>query len=277
VTPVASKFPIDPNRVDQIIRDVAKTEVMPRFRNLEARDISEKSPNNFVTTADIEAEKRLAQDLTALLPGSVAIGEESVEDNPNLLDALNEELPVWILDPVDGTGNFASGKACFALIVAYCVGGETLAGWIHDPINDVTVWAIKGEGAWIGGQRLKIDGTIPIGEMSGSLGPRLRHRMCRTWGYAEDDERLMRYKCVGMEYLDLARGVLHFARYAGKIKPWDHAAGILIHTEAGGYSQLSGGITGSYRTTAGIIDNSSLLLAPNSPAWKQLHATIGEL
>ena len=277
MTYVTSNFPTDPNYVAQIIRDVAKAEVMPRFRNLDASDISEKSPKNFVTTADIEAEKRLAQDLTALLPGSVAIGEESVEDDPSLLDALNEDLPVWILDPVDGTGNFAAGKACFALIVAYCVGGETLAGWIHDPINDVTVWAVKGEGAWIGDQRLKIDGTIPIEKMSGSLGPRLRHRMCNTWGYAEDDTRLIRYKCVGMEYLDLARGVLQFARYAGKIKPWDHAAGILIHTEAGGYSQLSGGITGDYLTTAGIIDNSSLLLAPNSPAWKQLHATIGEL
>jgi fructose-1,6-bisphosphatase/inositol monophosphatase family enzyme len=277
VTPVTSSFPTDPNRVDQIIRAIAKAEVMPRFRNLDAGDISEKSPKNFVTTADIEAEKRLAQDLTLLIPGSVAIGEESVEDNPGLLNALNNESPVWILDPVDGTGNFAAGKACFALIVAYCVGGETLAGWIHDPINDVTVWAIKGEGAWIGNQRLKIDSAIPINQMSGSLGPRLRHRMCHTWGYAEDDTRLMRYKCVGMEYLDLARGVLHFARYAGKIKPWDHAAGILIHTEAGGYSQLSGGITGNYQTTAGIIDNSSLLLAPNSPAWEQLHATIGEL
>lgn len=273
---MTSNFPVDPNRVDQIIRAVAIAEVMPRFRNLSAADISEKSPKNYVTTADIEAEKRLAENLTALIPGSVAIGEESVEDNPSLLDALNHESPVWVLDPVDGTGNFAAGKACFALIVAYCVGGETLAGWIHDPVNNVTAWAIKGEGAWIGKTRLKIPEDTPIKDMSGSLGPRLRQRMCHTWGYAEDDARLVRYKCVGMEYLDLARGVLHFACYAGKIKPWDHAAGILIHTEAGGYSKLSGGINGDYLTTAGIIDNSSLFLAPNSPAWDQLHATIGE-
>jgi fructose-1,6-bisphosphatase/inositol monophosphatase family enzyme len=79
-----------------------------------------------------------------------------------------------------------------------------------------------------------------------------------------------------MEYLDLARGILHFARYAGRIKPWDHAAGILIHDEAGGHNQLSGEVAGNYDATAGIIENSSLLLAPNLHAWGKLQAIIGE-
>jgi fructose-1,6-bisphosphatase/inositol monophosphatase family enzyme len=271
-----SQFPADPNQVDQIIRSVAASEVMSRFRNLKANEISEKSPKNYVTRADIEAEKRLAEDLTRLIPGSVAIGEESVEDDPNLLNLLNNEAPVWILDPVDGTGNFVAGKACFALIVAYFVAGETIAGWIHDPIHDITVSAIKGKGAWIGSTRLKTPDKMQVEEMTGSLGPRFCQKVRDAFGYSEEDNRLVRYKCVGMEYLDLARGILHFARYAGRIKPWDHAAGILIHDEAGGHNQLSGEVAGNYDATAGIIENSSLLLAPNLHAWGKLQAIIGE-
>ena len=271
-----SQFPGNPNQVDQIIRSIAAAVVMPRFRNLKANEISEKSPKNFVTIADIEAEKRLKEDLTRLIPGSVAIGEESVEENPNLLNLLNNEAPVWILDPVDGTGNFASGKSCFAVIVAFCVAGKTVAGWIHDPINDVTVSAITGKGAWIGSTQLRIPNKIQVEEMTGSLGPRLRQRMCEALGHSEDDNRLVRYKCVGMEYFDLARGILHFAKYAGRINPWDHAAGILIHNEAGGYNQLSGEVSGDYAATAGILEKSSLLLAPNLLAWRKLYSIIGK-
>ena len=195
---MAPNFPADPYQVDQIIRSVAAAEVMPRFRNLKASEISEKSPKNYVTIADIEAERRLKEDLTRLIPGSVAIGEESVEDDPNLLNLLKNEAPVWILDPVDGTGNFATGKACFALIVAYCVAGETIAGWIHDPINNVTVSAIKGKGAWIGSTQLKTPNEIHVEEMTGSLGPRFQQKMRNTFGFSEEDNRLVRYKCVGM-------------------------------------------------------------------------------
>lgn len=249
---------------------------MPRFRNLKAGEISEKSPKDFVTIADIEAEKRLAKDLMQLIPGSVAIGEESVEGDPNLLNLLHKNAPVWIIDPVDGTGNFAHGKACFAIIVAYCVAGKTLAGWIHDPVNGVTVSAIKGEGAWMGAKQLRILDQKHIKEMSGSLGPRYRKKMEETFDYPEGDERIVRYRCVGMEYMDLARGSLQFARYAGRIKPWDHAAGILIHNEAGGHNLLTGEVAGSYHATAGIIENSSLLLAPNLQTWHKLHKIIGE-
>ena len=91
---------------------------------------------------------------------------------PASSQALGEDAPVWLLDPVDGTTNYASGKACFAVIVAYCAGGETLAGWIHDPIADTVVWAVAGEGAWLEQRRQRARARRRqrrIGAMSGSL------------------------------------------------------------------------------------------------------------
>ena len=140
----------DSENVIAIIREVAAAEIMPRFRNLGADDVAQKrSPSDLVTTADLEAERRLTAALTALSPGSAVIGEEAAEHDPAVLSALAGESPVWLIDPVDGTNNFAHDKPCFAVIVAFCLGGETVAGWIHDPIADATMWAAKGRGAWI--------------------------------------------------------------------------------------------------------------------------------
>ncbi len=93
--------------------------------------------------------------LEALLPGSAVVGEEASEADPGRLAALSGEGPVWLVDPIDGTLNFVNEKPCFATIVALCIAGNTVEGWIHDPIADRTAWAARGEGAWIGGERVR--------------------------------------------------------------------------------------------------------------------------
>ncbi|MEW5727646.1 MAG: inositol monophosphatase family protein, partial [Pseudomonadota bacterium] len=136
-----------PEAVSAIIREVAEAEILPRFKNLRASQIREKKPNQLVTEADEEAEKVLARRLTALLPGAV-VGEESVEHDPRLMDALGRPGPVWVIDPVDGTANFAHGRPRFAVAVALVVDGGTVAGWIHDPVPNRTIVAVKGQGCW---------------------------------------------------------------------------------------------------------------------------------
>lgn len=225
----------DPQQVLKIIREVAKTLITPRFRNLRHHDIKEKSPGDFVTIADLEAEKYLKEKLTALVPKSFVVGEEEVEVNPKILEHLNGDAPVWLLDPLDGTRNFAHGKKPFAVIVAYCEGGETQVGWIHDPITGETIWAAKGQGCWAGNKRLKLQDPPLIKDMRGSLSKSFALRIKAVQGGPQSTRRL---GCVGRDYMDLALGNLDFARYSYCLKPWDHAAGTLLHSEAGGRNHL---------------------------------------
>jgi len=263
----------DSEAVIAIIREVAAAEIMPRFGNLGADDVGHKrSPADLVTTADLEAERRLSAALTRLSPGSAVIGEEAAEHDPTVFAALAGASPVWLIDPVDGTHNFAHDKPCFAVIVAYCLGGETVAGWIHDPIADATVWAAKGRGAWIedaGGTRpIRAAAPRDLERMTGSLGWRMARRIKahREAGLTMP-KRIVRYGCVGREYMDLGSGALDFALYT-RLKPWDHAAGALIHQEAGGFSQITDDLT-HYRPAPGIQEM-TLLLAPDEAAWHAL-------
>jgi fructose-1,6-bisphosphatase/inositol monophosphatase family enzyme len=225
----------DAQQVIQVMREVATTLITPRFRQLRDDEIKEKNPGDFVTIADLEAEKYLKGKLTALVPGSLVVGEEEAEVSPEILKRLNGDAPVWVLDPLDGTGNFAHGKEPFAVIVAYCQGGETLMGWIHDPLTGETVWAAKGQGCWAGDKRLKLPVSPLLKDMKGSLGKSHAKRLKAVQGGPQSARRL---GCVGRDYMDLALGKIEFARYALCLKPWDHAAGVLLHTEAGGYNHL---------------------------------------
>ena len=260
--------------VDAIIREVAADEIMPRFRELAAHEITEKNPGDLVTAADIEAEARLTEALGALVPGSVVVGEEAAEDDPGILRALGGEAPVWIVDPLDGTRNFAEGRACFAVIVAYCRGCETLAGWIHDPVAGVTAWTAAGEGAWMAEKRLSAAPSASIAKMRGSLGRKFRKRL-EDRGESRPGSvpaSMTRIGCVGREYMDLAQGHLHFAQYAQRLKPWDHAAGVLLHREAGGFNELTEG-RGPYHPEP-RVQYATLLLAPDKTAWDSLHAAL---
>ena len=260
--------------VDAIIREVAADEIMPRFRALASHEITEKNPGDIVTAADIAAEARLAEALGTLVPGSAVVGEEAAEDDPGILRALGDAAPVWLVDPLDGTRNFAEGRECFAVIVAYCQGGETLAGWIHDPIAGVTAWAATGEGAWMAGERLAAARPAPIAGMRGSLGRKFRKRLedRRKTRPGDVPASMIRVGCVGREYMDLTRGSLHFAQYAQRLKPWDHAAGVLLHREAGGFNGLTEG-RGPYHPVP-RIQYATLLLAPDETAWDSLHAVL---
>lgn len=92
--------------------------------------MEEKSPGELVTVADREAEAWLTPRLAALVPGSRVVGEEAVEADPSLLEGLEGGV-AWLLDPVDGTSNFARGEARFAMMAALLRDGEALAAWMR--------------------------------------------------------------------------------------------------------------------------------------------------
>ena len=255
--------------VADLIREVSAAEIMPLFNRLESHHVSDKQSGELVTAADLASEARFTEALSRMAPGTVVVGEEAVDHDRALLDLLAGDAPAWIVDPLDGTRNFAHGRHCFAVIVALADKGETVRGWIYDPLDDLMLMAAKGEGAWTEEGQVRIPQDTPLGDMTGSVGKRRRERLHRHSETAEPGAapaRVTRYGCTGREYMDLALGKLHFAEYA-MLKPWDHAAGILIHGEAGGCSRFVG--DGSAYRPTGIL-HERILLAPDNASWNQL-------
>lgn len=263
----------DADRVTRLIEQAAAAEIMPRFRRLAAADVRKKAPGDLVTIADEAVEARLAPALTSLLPGSTVVGEEGAAADPRLLNRLLDDRPVWIIDPVDGTCNFADGRPAFAVMVALVRGGQILAAWIHDPVKARTAVAAVGEGAWLGGQRLTVaPAPSDAGDMAGVL--LAGYFGSRELGRRVDARRnrvraLRSVRCAGLEYLRLASGEMHFSLFT-KLMPWDHAPGVLLHREAGGHASYLEG--GAYEPAA--IKRSGLLLAPDPESWRQLHALL---
>jgi fructose-1,6-bisphosphatase/inositol monophosphatase family enzyme len=251
---------IDVDRVSAIIRDVAESEILPRFKTLRRDQIREKKPNQLVTEADTEAEKVLSRRLRDILPGTI-VGEEGVESDPSVLKALEEPGAVWIIDPVDGTANFANNNPRFAVIVALVVDGTTRVGWIHDPVPNRTVVAELGEGAWRGDVRLKAASEVPLAQMSGSVKKKGR--------VAEQVLHVARRGSAAHDYLDLATGRQHFAHFK-RLMPWDHAAGVLIHLETGGYASLLD--RAPYRPVHN--PEGQLLLTPGHESWDAIAALL---
>jgi fructose-1,6-bisphosphatase/inositol monophosphatase family enzyme len=263
----------DIDRVTALIEETAALEIVPRFRQLAAGDIREKAPGDVVTIADEAAEARLTPLLTALLPGSLVLGEEAAAADARLLDRLFDERPVWVIDPVDGTSNFAEGRPAFAVMVALIRKGEIVAGWIHDPIGERTAVAAAGAGAWIGSRRLAVAAAPnQAGDMAGTLlaGYFGSRELARRVEANRGRVRAMRsLRCAGLEYLRLASGETHFSLFT-KLMPWDHAPGVLLHREAGGHGRYLEG--GAYEPAA--INRSGLLLAPTAESWEALHGLL---
>jgi fructose-1,6-bisphosphatase/inositol monophosphatase family enzyme len=245
-----------------VLREAAKTEILPRFRRLDEGMVRAKSEAiDLVTEADEAAERVITARLKEVAPEAVVVGEEAVAANPSLLDVLAGEADYAItLDPVDGTANFAAGLPLFAVMAAIVRKGETVAGIIYDPMGDDWLMAEQGAGAWLvfpDGRRLRqrIADPVPLARMVGVASPfLLPHEMRRPILSNLDKVRLSAsYRCAGHEYRMIAGGHLHFLMY-GKLMPWDHLPGTMITREAGGvFGRLDGSPYLVSHTGGGLI------------------------
>jgi fructose-1,6-bisphosphatase/inositol monophosphatase family enzyme len=224
--------------VTALLREVAATIIMPRFRALEAGDIAEKSPDDFVTIADQESETALIRGLQAIIPSSTVIGEEMCHERPELLRDLHTvDTPLWFVDPLDGTRNFVDGSPHFAIMVALRLKRETAGAWIFAPAAETLAVAERGAGAFMDGVRL----TAPTASKEASalrgavltkfLSPEMQERVRRN--SPRFGEVLPGSMCAGYDYPAVARGELDFVCYWRGL-PWDHAPGALLLSEAGG-------------------------------------------
>jgi len=264
--------PTEQQQLIEIVRHAARTEILPRFRNLSAASIRAKSaPDDLVTDADQGAERLMTQAIRELLPEATVIGEEAVaEGDAQLADIAGAELAL-IIDPVDGTWNYARGLNQFGVILAATSCGETVFGLLYDPLADDWVVARRGEGAYFARsdgtqRRLSVSDTSEITEMVGSTSIRLfpkpqQYQLAATF---PDLQRMMAFGCACHEYRTMAFGYVDFM-LAGKLMPWDHAAGLLIHQEAGGHAALLDGTP--YTPT---LHQGRLLAANSRESWERL-------
>lgn len=258
--------------VGTAIREVAETAILPRFRRLAPGDTYEKEgPHDLVTAADLESERLLSLRLREFDPNALMVGEEAAAEDPSLVPRLPGARTAWILDPVDGTLNFASGLPLFAVILAYLVDGVAEAGWIYDPVRGRMATAVRGKGAFLEGRRMRVPVPRSLPAMHGVLNSRNgdRQTVARMAYRANRIGSILGFRCCAQEYLGMLEGAISFAVYH-RTQPWDHVAGLLIHAEAGGHAARIDG----ERYRLDIPTRAApLLVAPDEATWTTLRDT----
>ncbi|WP_375270162.1 inositol monophosphatase family protein [Sphingomonas sp.] len=256
--------------IPALLARVAAAVILPRFGQLSAADTAEKTPGDWVTIADRESEAIITDELLRLDPDARVVGEEAASADPSLLDAVGHGR-VWLLDPLDGTNNFADGREPFGMMVALVEDGVTQRGWIYDPVGERLCYARRGAGSFIDGKRVTCGeraGRAPIATYS------------NYWFSADQCAAIERtaagvldlrhgLRCAAAQYAALVDGTHDIARFE-RIYPWDHAAGSLFLTEAGGYLARPDG-----RPYALTDTGKGLLAAASRNMWERGARVLG--
>ena len=220
--------------IERLMRETVERAILPRYQQLAAHDVTAKALDDVVTIADREAELMLAEGLARLMPDAAIVGEEAAHADPATLDRLGDGL-CWIIDPLDGTNNFAAGKPPFGVLLALGEHGHCVAGWIYDALTGRFCSAHRGHGAFVNGERVMARTTgqePPIAAISlVFMDPDQREAMKRHIAphYAVVDIP----RCAAEQYPRLVLGVNDVSIFERTLA-WDHAAGVLFVNEAGG-------------------------------------------
>jgi fructose-1,6-bisphosphatase/inositol monophosphatase family enzyme len=229
--------------VGEIMARVAAAEIMPRFHRLDSSEVREKaSAFDIVTDADEAAELAIHTALIECFPRAQVIGEEACERDVQLLGNIAASDLAFIVDPIDGTKNFVAGLPLFGTMVAATIRGEVVGGVIYDPVCRTAAFALRGEGAWIEGENrsradLRVADAVSVERMEAIAGSNFLPEPLRTTVNNNLSRLAMSswLRCAAHEYRMAAAGHTHILFY-NRLMPWDHAAGWLLHREAGGYS-----------------------------------------
>jgi myo-inositol-1(or 4)-monophosphatase len=188
------------------------------FGEIEKLQVSIKGPTDFVSNADLKAEKIIIEELKKARPYYSIISEEDGSETNK------DKNNTWIIDPIDGTTNFLHGVPHFAISIALKSGDEIVSGLIYDPIKDEMFYAEKDSGAFFNNQRIRVSKKRELNSClfaTGELSEKETHLPLRKTGCAALD---MAYVAAG-RYDGYFQNNLHL---------WDIAAGIIILKEAGG-------------------------------------------
>lgn len=250
-----------------LLRRTAHEAILPRYRKLSEGEVVEKAPDDLVTVADGEAEALLTEALDRIVPGLPIVGEEAAHAVPTILDRLSGDC--WIVDPLDGTHNFAHGRPPFGILIALASGGEARSGWIYDVLSGRLCVAHRGQGAFVDGERVTArpsGETPPVAAISTIFMNPAEREQVRS--HVAPHYRLVDTpRCAAEQYPRLALGTNDVSIF-NRTFAWDHAAGVLWLNEAGGKVARPDG--SPYRVDE--IERTGLLGAASPGLWEQLAA-----
>ena len=215
-----------------IVKVVAQREIVPRYLKVAHE---RKVDGSIITAADTAAQQALTKGLTEI-NGCPVLGEEMVSAAQQALWEKYNESGLWILDPVDGTSNFANGLPYYAVSVAFYQGGRPIVGTVYAPEANELFWAEVGNGAFLNGEPLPIKGRAPENLKRAMAGVDLKRLQPKLASILAAHPPYVSQRNFGSSALDwcyVAAGRLDIYLHGGQ-KLWDYAAGALILQEAGG-------------------------------------------
>lgn len=247
-----------------IIIPAAQEELLPRFARVERQH---KRDGSVLTEADLAAQSRIAAELLQQWPETVFLGEEMTVAEQTELLASGQ--PVWCLDPVDGTSNFAAGIPYFCVSLALLQQGEVLLGMVYDPVRDECFTASREQGARLNDGPLRVAQTgLELGQTTAlidfkRLDKELATRLVTQIPYASQRS----FGSVALDWCWLAAGRCHIYLH-GRSNIWDYAAGNFIFEAAGGYSTT---LDGEVIFTHALTPRSSVAAVDQSlfTAWTE--------
>jgi len=213
------------------------------FGEVEQLQVSRKGPADFVSAADIKAERTVRRELEKARPDFGFLMEEGGEIKGN------DTTCRWIVDPLDGTTNFLHGLPHFAVSIALEKQGEITAGVIYDPVKDELFWAEKGQGAFLGDRRMRVSGRGRLADailatgipfLGRDEGPGHKKFLAQLEVVMRQTAGVRRFGAASLDLAYVAAGRYDGFWEAG-LSAWDVAAGVIIMREAGGYvTEISG-------------------------------------
>ena len=222
-------------RISQAVKAIADEHLSSYLGARNGFAVDRKAGGEVVTEIDHTIEASLFRYIKGLYPDARIIGEESA-DAIAVAGAGLDGADIWLIDPLDGTNNFVNGSDDFGVMLARLREGRTVAAWIYYPATRRMAVAETGAGAYLDGERLQCKpsasdipdmlgelhvGHLPDNQRKSILAARDRLPDCRP-----------RF-CAAVTYLGLVTGERDFSLYY-RTRPWDHAPGALLVSEAGG-------------------------------------------
>lgn len=253
-----------------LLRDVSARVILPYYQKLAEHEVTAKAADDVVTVADNLSEEMLAEGLARFADLPV-VGEEASHADPAVQDRLSGDC--WIVDPLDGTRNFAKGRPPFGILIAMASGGEAHTGWIYDVLTDRLCVAHRGKGAFVNGEKIAARPTgedPPVAAISLIfMDPERRDAVKAA---AADYRQVDVPYCAAEQYPRLALGVNDVSIFERTLA-WDHAAGVLWLNEAGGRAARPDG--SPYRVDE--WDRKGLIGAASPVLWDQIAKRLAAL
>ncbi len=213
-----------------------------------------KGRGNVVTDVDVAAERAVRGVLASEYPAMPVLGEETGQDRPS------GDGWMWIVDPIDGTRNFASGVPHFSTVVALARGGRVWLGVTHDPMRGETFHAERGRGAFLNGAPVRVapghslaDGILGMDLSYDDGGAADQLSLALDLWPGMQTVRILGSAALGLAYVAAGRFHVFFHH---RLEPWDQAAGLLLVAEAGGV------VTDRSGDPAGLLSDGTVAAGP---------------